>query len=319
MDKFTIMIIIVNTILILGGVGFFFVGGKNASLERDKLQLERDKFEFEKYKFDEMETNKYTYLLHKLKHDAKNDLILKTMETNNLNAMNIRDNETHQKEIDSLLKERGAALLVEKEKAEGMVSTSLKKAQLEAGLNFKEDILDTFDNVIRISVETHLYKHVLQYNDIDTINQEDIKIPVGTAYIEQLESIKKKIMDNFGFEAITIFDRYMKREMWENMLFDMLSVYWSKSINIAKTRKLQLAKSENMTLAKDSQKKPIFINNTANPNAGLTNEQYTLIRDLKLKDINSLNKVIEQIRNDKDNIFGTAYKPLLDIQLANYR
>lgn len=316
MNNFTMMIVLINIIIVMVGVGFFTSTSKNTNLELEKLKLERDKFEFEKHKFDEMETNKYTYLLHKMKHD----MIMKTMEVENLSNMNRRDNETKNSEINAMLQERSASLKIEKEKATEQINAMLKKTQIENGLNFKDDIVDTFDNIIRLQVETHMYNYVLQRNSIDTINPEDIAIPVGVEYEKQLTDMKNKIRDNLGFEAVTIFDRYMKRDMWENMLFDMLSVYWSKSINIAKARKIQLATVENKNLAADSRKPALFINGSVNPKCGLSPQMITLIQDLKIKNKEGLSKVIDTLQKDSGNMFETSmYKPLADIKLNDYR
>lgn len=315
MNNFVIICILINIAIIVFGFAVFKSNRDNSSIERERLELEKQRLEFEKYKFDELETNKYTYLLNRMKHE----MIIKTMEVENLNKMNIRDNETHNAEIQARLQERVIAIQNEKERIISEADVEIRKSQLETGLNFKEDIIDTFDNIIRVHVETHIYEKVLMRNDVDTINPEDILVPVGTQFDTQFNEIKSKIIDNLGIEATSIFDRYMKRDMWVNMLSDMLRVYWAKSINIVKSRKLQLAKSDNMNVFTNDNKKPLFINNQVNPNCDLSTEQYEIIKSLRLKNKAELEKVIEQVRADANNLYGTTYKPLLDINIKEYR
>lgn len=289
-------ILFINLVLLIIGV-LIFNNKRDISLERDKLALERERLEFEKYKFDEMETNKYTYLLYKAKLDKEiftvNDLFRnKALEANINNKQVIHNDDIAIKRLDVMRSN---------------------------DINYERDVVVPFDGIIKSTVETHLFLNVFGGNSADTAKAEDIKLPVGTEFEKQYSTLKSSILDSLSTEVIDTFNRYMRRDKWEDLLAVMLRVYFKKSINLVRLRKEQLATIDNATTVKSDGRRVLFMNGVVNPNAGLTPEQEAVIKYLNLKSIKELETCINTLNGDSGERYETQYGALKSINLALYK
>ena len=183
-------------------------------------------------------------------------------------------------------------------------------------IDFKSIVSD-LDNIIKSVVEPNLrLKYIKVNKPFEELTFDDIVIPITTEnHHTDILELNSQIINNMPENFKQILSKYLSENTFNNMIKNMISLYYFDVINNLKNVKNKLAEEDN---SKIGNKSSLFINGMLNPNAGLTAQQKEVIYELSITSMKQLNSALATLAQDKNGVYA-RYKCLTEINLENYR